>query len=107
MRVQVSGHDQETAQKVQAALGPLCKELGNRHEQDLCRLQVAPGVVVAAFYAKDGTFAQVPVGVRALAAAVASGPETVRKYADQMVKWATRKQEHARLHRGMGLYLPA
>jgi hypothetical protein len=106
MQVQVSGHDQETAQRVRLALEPLCHELERHHEQSECRLHLAPGVVVAAFYARDGTKAQIPVGVGSLAAAMTVGPETLRKYVDQMIRWACSEQERSRIHHDLGLVLP-
>lgn len=99
MQVTVSHHDQETAKKVAVALVPLCDLLATRTDQDECRLSVAPGVVVAEFYAKDGTRGQVAVGVRALSAALVAGTETLKKYADQLCLWARRKQADQRASR--------
>jgi|SRR5579884_1241188 len=107
MHVTVSSQDAEVAQRVQAALHPLCDLLARRQDQADCVLQVTSGVVIARFWAKDGTSAQVAVGVRALAAAIASGRDTLAKYADQLCTWAKRKQDTARNTRGMGLWLPA
>lgn len=105
MHVTVSHHDQETARRVAVALVPLCDALAPRADQDQCCLSVAPGVVVADFYAKDGAHGQVAVGVRALAAALLAGPETLARYADQMVAWAKRRQNTDRLTRGIGFAL--
>jgi hypothetical protein len=105
MQVILSSADQETAQRVRVALEPLCRELTKRHEQDMCRLMLGPGVLVAEFFAKDGERAQVPVGVKPLAAACVSGRDTIRKYVDQMIRWARDKQERQRIHNTMGLVL--
>ncbi|GAC1648722.1 MAG: hypothetical protein NVS4B6_23670 [Mycobacterium sp.] len=105
MQVTLSSHDGQTAQSVRVALEPLCRELSKRTEQDLCRLMLAPGVLVAEFYAKDGERAQVPVGVTPLAAALASGPATVKRYADQMIRWAKAKQARSRIQATTGLIL--
>jgi hypothetical protein len=105
MQVLLSSQDREQAQRVLNALDPLCRELERRHEQDLCRLVLAPGVLVAEFFARDGERAQIPVGVRALAAALSLGPETIRRYVDQMLRWARDKQQRSRIRSTTGLIL--
>ena len=106
MKVEVSSHDQATAAKVRAGLLPLCTALEKQTDQDLCRLAVAPGVVVAEFYAKDGARAKVPVGVKPLALVVAQNdPAQLGRYVAQMIAWAKRQQLTDRLTRGIGMSL--
>ena len=106
MQVLLSNHDELAAQRVRVALDPLCRELGRRNEQDQCRLQVAPGVVIFECFARDGTRAQIAVGVKPLAAACLSGPSTIKKYVDQMLRWAKAHQERARVLGATGIILP-
>jgi hypothetical protein len=106
MHVLLSSHDRDASQRVLKVLDPLCRELGKRHEQDMVKLMLAPGVLVAEFFAKDGERAQVPVGLRPLAAALSSGQDTIRKYVDQMIRWARDKQERSRIGRSTAIILP-
>ncbi len=105
MKVEVSHHDEQIARRAAVALVPLCDELAKRDDQDLCRLSLTSGVVIADFYATDGAHGQVAVGVRALAAALVGGRETLRKYADQLVRWGRRQQDEERRRRLRGLSL--
>jgi hypothetical protein len=98
MQVSVSHKDEQLARQIAVGLVPLCDALARRTDQDLCRLRLAPGVVVADFYAMDGALGRVAVGVIPLALVCASrDPDQLRRYAEQMVVWARRAQETQRL----------
>ncbi len=99
MHVTVSHHDESVARKAAVALVPLCDLLSARADHEECRLSLTSGVVIAEFHAKDGTRAQVAVGVRALALAISEGGNQLAKYADQLCRWGSRKQAEERRHR--------
>ena len=99
MHVVVSAADEQLARRAAVALFPLCDLLATHTEHDECRLSLNRGVVIAEFHAKDGTRAQVAVGVTALALAITAGREQLARYADQLCSWGSRKQAEERRHR--------
>lgn len=96
MQVIFSTTDRDLANRISRAFDDFFAELGRRTEQDMVRLRVTSGLMVAEVWHKDGTRAVIPMGLRPLAAAVASGPDTIRRYVDQLLAWSRKKQMASR-----------